>query len=154
MDKKKSVEVLNTLVEINNDRIAGYETAFKETTESDLKNLFSDLMQTSKNCRAELVAEVLRLGGEPEEGTKTTGKLYRAFMDLRAALTGKDRKAILKSCEFGEDVAVDTYRKVLEDKTEDINSQQVAMIKAQFGLIKAGHDKVKGLRDVLVKEKS
>jgi uncharacterized protein (TIGR02284 family) len=152
MDKEKSIEVLNTLVEINNDRIAGYETAFKETTESDLKNLFSDLMQTSKNCKSELVAEVLKLGGKPEEGTKTTGKLYRVFMDFRAALTGKDRKAILKSCEFGEDVAVETYEKVLEDNSEDISSEQEAMIKAQFELIKAGHDKVKSLRDVLVKE--
>ena len=151
MKKEKSIEVLNTLVEINNDRIAGYETAFKETTEPDLKNLFSDLLQTSKRCKSELVSEVSMLGGEPTEGTKTTGKLYRVFMDMRAALTGKDRAAILKSCEFGEDAAIDTYRKVLENNLDDISPEQKAMVKMQYELIKADHDKVKRLRDIAVK---
>lgn len=30
MDKEKSIDVLNTLIEINNDRIEGYETASEE----------------------------------------------------------------------------------------------------------------------------
>lgn len=32
-------------------------------------------------------------------------------MDVKAALTGKDRKAILNSCEYGEDIAKDSYEK-------------------------------------------
>ena len=31
MEDKKSINVLNKLIEINNDRIEGYETASKET---------------------------------------------------------------------------------------------------------------------------
>ena len=58
--------------------------------------------------------EVSRLGGTSAEGTLTTGKLHRVWMDVKAALTGKDREAILKSCEFGEGVAQDTYGKALE----------------------------------------
>ena len=150
MNNEKSIEVLNTLIEINNDRIAGYETASSETEELDLKALFSGLQYTSQSCKAELVSEVIKLGGTPIKGTKATGKLFRIWMDIKAAMTGKDRKTILNSCEFGEDMAVDTYRKALRDNLEDITPEQQEMLNAQFLLIKAGHDKVKSLRDALV----
>lgn len=153
MNNEKSVEVLNTLIEINNDRIAGYETATKETEEADLKALFTGLKQTSEKCNVELISEVVKLGGEPIEGTKATGKLYRVWMDIKSALTGKDRKVILTSCEFGEDVAVDTYQKVLRDNLSDINTDQQKMLNLQLTQIKAGHDKVKNLRDAVVDAK-
>jgi len=150
MEEKKSIDVLNKLVEINNDRIEGYETASKETQETDLKTLFSQLAQTSQDCRAELVDEVNQLGGEPVEGTTASGKFFRAWMDVKSALTGQDRKAILNSCEYGEDVAVDTYKKVLENNAEDLTEDQLAMVEEQYNLIKADHDLVKSLRDSLV----
>ncbi len=152
MDNEKSIDVLNTLIEINNDRIEGYQTASKETDEEDLRTLFSQLMQTSESCKKELVNEVLELGGTPVEGTKTTGKFFRAWMDMKAALTNKDREAILNSCEYGEDVAVHTYEKVLKNDLEDITPEQETMISAQYALIKADHDEVKGLRDMLALE--
>lgn len=150
MDNEKSIDVLNTLIEINNDRIEGYETASDETEESDLKNLFSSLMATSKKCKAELTEEVERLGGEATEGTKVSGKFFRVWMDVKAALTGKDRKAILDSCEYGEDIAVETYEKALKNDDDDLGLEQRSMIAAQYELIKADHDEVKSLRDNLV----
>ena len=148
MDKEKSIDVLNILIEINNDRIEGYETASEETEEKDLKTLFSELMKNSQTCKMELVNEVRRLGGTPVQGTRTTGKFFRVWMDVKAALTGKDRKAILSSCEFGEDVAVSTYAKVLKNDIEDLTSEQQHLLKAQYTLLKADHDKVKNLRDM------
>jgi uncharacterized protein (TIGR02284 family) len=154
MENQKSIDALNTLIEINNDRIEGYETASKETDEADLKSLFAQLAQTSYTCKSELVAEVEALGGEPIEGTKVSGKFFRVWMDVKAALTGKDRKAILNSCEYGEDAAVDTYKKVLENHVkndeEELTSDQIAMIEEQYELIKADHDTVRSLRDALV----
>ena len=150
MENEKTVAVLNTLITINNDRIEGYETASKETEEQDLKTLFAQFSATSKKCNQELEAEVKKLGGEPTEGTKTTGKFFRVWMDVKAALTGKDRKAILNSCEYGEDVAKDTYKMALEKDLENLNAEQQTMIRAQLALIKADHDKVKSMRDLVV----
>ncbi|MEP7147076.1 MAG: PA2169 family four-helix-bundle protein [bacterium] len=152
MDKEKSLSELNSLIEINNDRIEGYEKAVKETDETDLKNLFTQFIQTSQKCKQELVSEVQKLGGKSEEGTKTTGKLYRVFMDLKSVMTGKDTKAILNSCEYGEDVAVDTYEDCMKDNSECFTSEQQSMIKKQCEMIKADHNKVKSMRDAL-KEK-
>ncbi len=150
MEYEKTIDVLNSLIEINNDRIEGYEKATKETEDNDLKILFSDLIETSENCRAELSEEVIRLGGEPAEGTKISGKFFRAWMDVKAALTGNDRKLILDSCEYGEDVAVDTYEKSLKKEDDELGVEQRSLIVAQYHLIKADHDKVRSLRDALV----
>ena len=148
MKNEKTVAVLNTLITINNDRIEGYETASKETEEQDLKTLFAQFSATSQKCKQELDAEVKKLGGEPAEGTKTSGKFFRVWMDVKAALTGKDRKAILNSCEYGEDQAKDTYERALENDIENLSLEQQTMIKAQHTLLRADHDKVKSMRDL------
>lgn len=150
MEKEKSIEVLNSLIIINNDRIEGYETASKETEEMDLKTLFSRFISTSQKCKNELVREVNRLGGEVAEGTKTSGKLYRAWMDIKVALTRKDRKAILDSCEYGEDQALETYDDVFENDLEHLSAEQQTMVYGQKSLLIADHNHVKALRDALV----
>lgn len=149
MENEKTIEVLNTLITINNDRIEGYETAAKETEEQDLKTLFGQFSATSEKCKQELKLEVTKLGGEPAEGTLTSGKFFRVWMDVKAAITGKDRKAILNSCEYGEDIAKGTCKKALENDSENLTTDQQAMIKAQHGLLVADHDKVKSMRDLV-----
>lgn len=150
MEMQKNIEVLNSLITINNDRIEGYETASKETEEQDLENLFTEFISHSQKCKQELVTEVVKLGGEVEEGTLLSGKFFRVWMDVKAALTGKDRKAILNSCEYGEDVAVDTYKKALISNDEDLSTEQKTMLTAHHTVIKADHDKVKAMRDALL----
>ena len=73
-------------------------------------------------------------------------------MDVKAALTGKDREAILNSCEYGEDVAKDTYEKALKNDAEDLTAELITIIKAQHTLLVADHDKVKAMRDAAKKE--
>ena len=152
MENEKTIEVLNTLITINNDRIEGYETAAKETEEQDLKNLFAQFASTSQKCKTELINEVSKLGGTAAEGTLISGKFFRVWMDVKAALTGQDRKAILNSCEYGEDAAKDIYEKALENDLENLNTMQQTMIKAQHALLGADHDKVKVMRDLEIND--
>ncbi len=149
MELEKTIDVLNTLVEINNDRVEGYVTASKETDEHDLKSLFAELAITSKHIKQELTDEIVKIGGKPTEDTNFTGKFYRVWMDVKAALTGKDRKTILNSCEFGEDQALATYDKVLNENQEYLSLGQRSLVHAQHALLKADHNRVKYLRDAL-----
>lgn len=146
MENQKTISALNKLIEINNDRIEGYETASKETESAELKALFNGLSFTSNSNVTELRAEVLRLGGKPEEGTRVTGKFFRVWMDVKAAFTGNDRHAILSSCEFGEDKALETYEEVL-DNGSDLTVEQRAMIVKQQANLRGDHNEVKSLRD-------
>ena len=152
MNKEKTIDVLNTLIQINNDRIEGYETASKETEDDDLATLFSQFTHTSQKCNAELITEVQKLGGSPITGTKASGKIYRVWMDFKALVTGNDRKAILNSCEYGEQVAIETYEDALENNSEDISSEQQLMLKAQCEQIKSNHATVKSLLEALMEE--
>jgi uncharacterized protein (TIGR02284 family) len=149
MDKEETIEVLNTLITINNDRIEGYETASKETEEHDLKSFFAELSSTSQKCNQELKTEVSKLGGVAAEGTMVSGKFFRVWMDVKAALTGKDRKAILNSCEYGEEKAKETYEDALKDDAENLSTEQQTMIKAQHALLVADLEKVKSMADAL-----
>jgi uncharacterized protein (TIGR02284 family) len=147
---KEIVDCLNNLIQINNDRIQGYLTASHETDEADLKVIFLETMTTSQECRRELAREVTKLGGTPIEGTSVSGKIFRAWMDVKAAITSKDRKAILNSCEFGEDVAVKTYEVEIEGEVLS-KTALIPLIKDQYAKIKAGHDKIRNLRDEAAK---
>src|SRR6476660_4096552 len=109
MTTTDSITALNELIEINNDRVAGYRKAIEETSDSNLRSTFLELINTSEKNLSELIEAVYNLGGKPEEGTKTTGKIYRVWMDAKAALTGGNRHQILSSCEYGEDVALGAY---------------------------------------------
>jgi len=69
------------------------------------------------------------------------------FMDFKAVLTGKDRKAILNSCEFGEDAAQNTYADAIKDSSEfplDI----IELITQQKAKLLEDHNRVKTLRDI------
>lgn len=145
-NNQEIIDCLNNLVQINNDRIQGYLTASQETDQNDLKSVFSEMMTTSQECRRELVQEITKLGGTPVEGTTVSGKLYRVWMDIKAALTSKDRKAILNSCEFGEDAAVKTYQTEIDSDALN-GTEYLLIVKEQFSKIKSGHDKIKQLRD-------
>jgi uncharacterized protein (TIGR02284 family) len=70
-------------------------------------------------------------------------------MDVKAALTGKDRLAILNSCEFGEDAAKDTYEAVLENDLEHLSIDQKAMITAQLAMLGSDLNKVITMTDAL-----
>ena len=143
---EKTISLLNGLIEINNDRIEGYERAAKETDDADLKSLFTSMADESRGHRSELISEVIGLGGTPAEGTTTSGKVYRAWMDIKAALTAKDRHAIIGSCEFGEDAALEAYDDALED-TEKLTAKSRDLISKQRQKLQVSHDQIKMLRD-------
>jgi len=143
---KETIEVLNDLVAINNDRIAGYEKAIDETkdTDNDLKSLFTSMIDESRKLRLDLAAEVQALGGEYDRGTTASGKLYRAWMDVRAVFTGHDRYTVLANCERGEDAAQNAYKDALK---ENVPAYIRTQLEGQKRTLKASHDKVKSLRD-------
>lgn len=152
MNTRKAIDAFNSLIVINNDRIEGYRIASNEIEDADLKLFFKVLGQTSIECRRELIEEVKKLGGIPDEGTKNCGKFFRAWMEVKAALTGNDRRAILNSCEYGEDVALEIYKNVLIQEVHEINSAEQNLLNKQYALLKSDHNKLKMVRKVLKAE--
>jgi uncharacterized protein (TIGR02284 family) len=144
------IEVLNDLIQINNDRIEGYQKAVKDAGDKDvdLKAIFSRMADESRQNISELSYEVYKLGKEPATHIKTvSGKIYRAWIDVKSAFSGHNRLALLESCEYGEDAAQKAYQEALiSDETLSIEIRQ--LIAKQKELLKVSHDTIKRFRDM------
>ncbi len=143
----ENTEILNDLIQINNDRIVGYEKAMEELKpeDADLKSLFVKMVGESHKYKMALATEVQVLGEQADQGTTTSGKIYRAWMDVKAAFTGHDRKTVLSNCEFGEDAAQKAYKMALDE--DDLSSNLRTMITDQKASLRVSHDEIKALRD-------
>ena len=143
-----TAEVLNDLVKINNDRIEGYNRAINELhdLDIDLKAEFRHFIEDSEKYKQELSSLISSLGGDVATGTTMSGKIYRAWMDVKATFTGGDRKAVIAACEFGEDAAQKAYKTALEMSGE-LTPEAVNLINEQQQALKKAHDMVKAQRD-------
>jgi uncharacterized protein (TIGR02284 family) len=148
-EKQASVNILNTLVLVNNDRVDGYYHASLETDEKDLKDLFSVLSANSQRCNEELSEFITALDGEPATGISTSGKIHGIWMDIKSSITKNDRRAILDSCEFVEEMAVKAYEKVAKEHFADLSFELNQVIKEQYQWVKKDHKKVENLRDAV-----
>ena len=148
MKNEKTIEILNDLIEINNDRVKGYTRAIDELKEEDvdLKTLFAAMIDESRKMRVALGQEVQALGGEMEEGTTNSGKIYRAWMDVKAVFTGHSRQTVLENCEFGEDAAQKAYKAALS--SENVPAYVREILTQQQQRLKDSHDEIKALRNV------
>jgi len=145
--KEATVDILNDLVQINNDRIMGYERAIKEAGDenADLKELFIKYIADSHQCKMELGTEIQALGEDMDTDSTTSGKIYRAWMDVKAVFTGHSRKVILENCEAGEDAAQKAYKEALED--DELPSFLRETITSQKMRLRTAHDEIKAMRD-------
>ncbi|MFC4210937.1 PA2169 family four-helix-bundle protein [Pedobacter lithocola] len=145
---EKTVEILNDLIEINNDRADGFDKASADLDDVniDLKATFEKLSSDSRANSLELAGLVGRNGDTPDTGNTILGTLHRAWIDIKASFGGDDRHSILAECERGEDAIKKAYKDALleNELSEPIRS---TLLKQQEGII-AGHDLIKGLRDI------
>ena len=108
---------LDELLYFVNDRIEGYQRAVDESEDAQLRGYYKQLVSQSQQFATDLNGYLTREGGEREESTTLKGKLYRAWMDAKAAVTGRDEKTILGSNIYGEEWALKAYEQALADQT-------------------------------------
>jgi len=148
---KETVEILNDLVRINNDRIEGYEKALKElkAEDADLKPLFLNNIDQSRKIREVLGNELQVLGGTIDTSSSNAGSIYRAWLEVKAVFTGHDRHSVLESCEYGEDAAQKAYQSAMD--SEHLPAYLQDTVFKEKAQLKKSHDEIKALRDRDVK---
>jgi uncharacterized protein (TIGR02284 family) len=146
---EKTTEAISDLIIINNDRFEGYQKAIDQTSDADLKTLFSTYSVQSKGFSSQL-RPLIPFGEDApkRDETRISGKFYRAWMDIKNSLSSNDRKAVLSSCEYGEDVAKRAYEDALEER-ENLPTEVVNLIQDQYDEILDAHNTIKSLRDSL-----
>lgn len=82
-----ALKVLTTAIEINNDRIAGYEKAIEilsEEPDNELQSIFETYRDQSVQFRSELLPFVQVVGENADQGTKLSGKFFRMWIDVKS----------------------------------------------------------------------
>src|ERR1700754_2538914 len=143
----KSIDTLNELIEINNDRTAGFEKAIADIKDPnmDLKNIFQEYAQHSRQFCQELTSLVSSEGGDAETGTSASGSLHRAWIDVKSLFGASDREGILNEAERGEDAIKKAYSDALRDG--ELSSEAYQKVSVQATAINAAHDRIKALRN-------
>jgi uncharacterized protein (TIGR02284 family) len=154
---ENQTDVLNDLIEINNDRVAGFEKAIADIKDEniDLKSIFQGYAEQSRKNGQELAA-IVGNTDNVETGTSVSGNLHRAWIDVKSIFGGSDSAGILLEAERGEDAIKRAYQDALNsselpnDAAEIVRTQaqQInAIVRIQAQQINAAHDEIKTLRD-------
>lgn len=77
------VDVLNSLIHINNKHITGYQQATKETKDEDLLMVFSAMLNESVNFAENLGGYVRQMGGEVAIEKAVEGSVHRAWVNVK-----------------------------------------------------------------------
>lgn len=143
---RETIEVLNDLIQINNDRIIGYERAIRDSKpdDIDLKILYASMVAESHRMKIALATEVQTFGAEVEQGTTTSGKIYRAWDNIKAVFAGHDRQATLLNCENGEEAAQRAYRQALN---HELPSYVRELLSHQQEALKASLEDIRAMRE-------
>jgi uncharacterized protein (TIGR02284 family) len=134
---------LNELIETCIDGRNGFLEAAQHATDSHLKEMCAEYSRQRAQFASQLQDEVRRLGGNPDEKGTVAGTLHRRWMDVKAAVVGRDDDAIIAECERGEDVAVERYGEALAKKLPALSRE---IVEAQSRQVKQAHDRFRDLK--------
>lgn len=141
------IRTLNGLIATTLDSVDGYDEAAKDAENSRYVQLFTARAAERREVVAALRGEVTRLGGNPEDDGTILAGAHRAFLDLKAAVTGQDDKAVVDEVERGEDHIKAKYEDALKDN--ELSPDTRAVIERAYGSVRAGHDEMRDLKHAL-----
>ncbi len=143
--QKEIISTLNNLIETLKDGQEGFRQSANGVDDPQLKTVFDSFALQRSRFAGELQSEVVKLGEpDPEDSSSATGAMHRAWINIKSAVTSRDRHAILAEAERGEDAAVSAYKDALE---EDLPAPIRDLVSRQSTEVKAAHDKIRNLRD-------
>lgn len=116
----RTIQLLNDLIRINNDRFTGYETTAHDNPaiDADTRDAFYRLATESRSYVNDLHAQVIRLDGPPVSQETISGKIYLFWLHLRASLKGETLTGLLDTCILLEHAMQQVYEKALECEDE------------------------------------
>ena len=138
------ITILNTLIATTIDSITGYEDSAANIESDRLRDIFRQRANERQQVVEELRLEVRRLGGNPEDDGSFLGKAHQRFEDLKAAITGRDEKAIINEVERGEDYLKNKFETALD--SDHLSGESRAVVERAYQSVRAGHDQISQLK--------
>lgn len=145
MDNQRTVEVLNDLLKITNDRITGFSKVEAKVwdTHSHLKADYDRMVSHSQDMKSELIGMIRERGGEAEDVTTAAGAIHRAWIDIKNSFSGNKDESTLENVVFGEDAAIKAYQNALD--SGDLTGECSRKIQDQLHHLKASYNKFENI---------
>jgi uncharacterized protein (TIGR02284 family) len=143
-DRQEEISTINTLIATLIDSVTGYEDAASNSEAGRFTEMFRDRASERQRCVEDLRSEVRRLGGNPEDDGSFMGKTHQRFLDLKAAVTGRDDQAIINEVERGEDYLKEKFETALNHG--DLSPESRSVIERVFQSVRSGHDQMSQLK--------
>lgn len=144
MDREAEVSTLETLTTTLIDSINGYEDAAKDSDNQRFQQIFRERASERRQVLENLRSEIRRLGGDPPDDGSFMGKTHQTWLDLKAAVTGRDDKRIINSVEAGEDYLKEKFETALD--SGDISGETRQVIERAYQSVRSGHDQISQLK--------
>lgn len=141
------IATLNSLIATALDSVDGYTEAAKESDNVRFNDMFTARASERRSIVTQLQSEVRLLGGTPEDDGTILASAHRTFLDLKAAVTGRDDKAIVNEVERGEDHILHKFQAALKD--ESLSLETRSAIQSAFGSVRSGHDQMRDLKHAM-----
>ena len=143
-NKDDELTILKTLTSTLNDSINGYRESAGHAESGNLKQLFQEMAGERSSASDELKAEVRRLGGDPDDDGSTAGYLHQRFLDMKAAVTGRDDRAIVNEVERGEDYLKEKFETALN--SGHLSGESRAAVEQAYQSVRKGHDQIASIK--------
>jgi len=141
------ISTLNSLIATTLDSVHGYTDAAADTQNGRYGQMFTARAAERSDVVTALQGEVSRLGGAPEDDGTMLAGAHRAFLGLKAAVTGQDDKAIVNEVERGEDHIKAKFESAIEDK--ELSAETRSAVQEAYRSVRAGHDEMRDLKHAL-----
>ena len=139
-----AISTLNTLIATTIDSITGYEDSAKNVENERFREIFRERANERQQVVQALREEVRRLGGNAEDDGSFLGKAHQRFEDLKAAVTGRDEKAIINEVERGEDYLKAKFEAALD--SEELTGESRTVVQTAYQSVRSGHDQISQLK--------
>lgn len=143
-DTDHDISTLNSLIATTLDSVDGYTEAAKDAENGGYGQLFIARATERRAVVSDLQAEVSRLGGTPEDDGTILAGAHRAFLNLKASVTGQDDAAIVNEVERGEDHIKAKFEEALKD--DKLSPETRTVVESAFQSVKSGHDQMRDLK--------
>ncbi|QDV40358.1 hypothetical protein Enr13x_01640 [Stieleria neptunia] len=139
-----TITKLQKLIQANLDSYEGFHEAAEKLDHEQLSTLFRSIGNERSAMASELQQYVEFNGEKAQDDGSVAAKMHRLWIDIRAKLNNGDPQVILNEAERGEDHIKEAYEEVLK---ETAGGAMNDVLTAQYAKVKAGHDKIRDLRD-------
>jgi uncharacterized protein (TIGR02284 family) len=143
-DTDTDISTLNSLIATTIDSVTGFEDSAQNIDNERLRQIFRERADERNQIVDDLRAEVRRLGGNPEDSGTFLGKAHQRYEDLKAAITGRDEKAIINEIERGEDYLKGKFETVLNQG--EISGETRSVVERAYQSVRSGHDQISSLK--------